>query len=496
MAPQGAHTESSRPAIAGQRQLVLFLLLSCAQLGRASQQSSGQEVLPGRKLLLAGTAKPDYSFYHRKADLLQKVRDIVAANPNTMRLEERKASDKEYSISMQVVQVQLGGLVTNHSTQARLFMDFGEHAREFISAELGLALLRVLAGGREAVARVLPSTPERAEKLWSLLQQVAFVVLPLENAAGRDKVEGGALCERKNGRGVDPNRNWEVDWGRKEKDYDPNEEFPGAAPFSEPEVRIVLDIARTFKPHVWVNVHSGMEAMFTPWDHKAEVPPEAAEALRVLQTLQKELFTQTCVVGSGGKSVGYLAHGTATDYMFEKLKVPLPFTWEIYGDMQAPFSDCFRMFNPLTKQHMESVIALWLRTIFRLIELLPTHSALLADGVFKTPTPPGSTGSSGPKQRTVDPGNGRGPGPAAGVPGGGGGANDITGATTNSKVPQKGVEAPSEAIAPFGKEGPANETTVMAVTQQGATPGVSVTGPAENGVVKGGPMPGVHSYLW
>lgn len=38
------------------------------------------------------------------------------------------------------------------------------------------------------------------------------------------------------------------------------------------------------------------------------------------------------IVGSGGKSVGYLAHGTATDYMFEKLGVPVTFTWEIYGD--------------------------------------------------------------------------------------------------------------------------------------------------------------------
>jgi hypothetical protein len=55
-------------------------------------------------------------------------------------------------------------------------------------------------------------------------------ILPMENTAGRDLVEGGKLCERKNGRGVDPNRNWAVDWGRKEKDYDPAEEFPGRAP--------------------------------------------------------------------------------------------------------------------------------------------------------------------------------------------------------------------------------------------------------------------------
>lgn len=51
----------------------------------------------------------------------------------------------------------------------------------------------------------------------------------MENVAGRDLVEAGNLCERKNGRGVDPNRNWDIDWGVKEKDYDPKEEYPGRA---------------------------------------------------------------------------------------------------------------------------------------------------------------------------------------------------------------------------------------------------------------------------
>jgi hypothetical protein len=53
----------------------------------------------------------------------------------------------------------------------------------------------------------------------------------MENEHGRRLVEEGRLCERKNGRGVDPNRNWALDWGTKEPDYDPNEEYPGTAPF-------------------------------------------------------------------------------------------------------------------------------------------------------------------------------------------------------------------------------------------------------------------------
>ena len=86
------------------------------------------------------------------------------------------------------------------------------------------------------------------------------------------------------GRGVDLNRNWGVDWGKKEKvlsslhslsfkipsllmrygpcfyqDYDPYEENPGTAPFSEPETQIMRKLALSFDPHIWINVHSGME---------------------------------------------------------------------------------------------------------------------------------------------------------------------------------------------------------------------------------------------
>lgn len=52
---------------------------------------------------------------------------------------------------------------------------------------------------------------------------------------------------------------------------------------------------------------------------------------------------------------GYLAHGTATDYMHDILGVPFSFTWEIFGDVTATFNDCFRMFNPLTKEHLDQV---------------------------------------------------------------------------------------------------------------------------------------------
>jgi hypothetical protein len=47
------------------------------------------------------------------------------------------------------------------------------------------------------------------------------------------------------------------------QDYNPYEENPGIAPFSEPETQIMRKLALSFDPHVWINVHSGMEVSCT-----------------------------------------------------------------------------------------------------------------------------------------------------------------------------------------------------------------------------------------
>ena len=91
-----------------------------------------------------------------------------------------------------------------------------------------------------------------------------------------------------------------------------------------------------------------MEAVFSPYDHVAATPKGAsADATgALLAAVDAAACGGRCAKGSGGAAVGYLAHGTATDYMYDVLKVPVASTWEIYGDEEAGFEDCFRMFNP------------------------------------------------------------------------------------------------------------------------------------------------------
>ncbi|GLI70695.1 hypothetical protein VaNZ11_015636 [Volvox africanus] len=361
---------------------------------------------------LATFASPNYTIYHRHGELISEVVEVVNANPGFMKLEVFSERDGSYDVELKVVTVEPGGFSNRHGEKVRMLLDFGEHGRELISSELGLLLLKTLAAP-EGVMRVFPGELDRGRELQRLLDGTVIKILPMENEGGRQLVEAGRLCERKNGRGVDPNRNWEVDWGTKEPDYDPNEEYPGVAPFSEPETKVLRQVAAEFKPHVWLNIHSGMEAMLAPWDHLPEIAVEARPSVDILQRIFFDIMANTtCVVGSGGKTVGYLAHGTATDYMFKILQVPMAYTWEIYGDLKAHFDDCFRMFNPLDEEDFKEVLQRWLRAIMRLVELMPGHPALKDSKAWSVPSSGSGPGvqQQGHSGAAKEPGDGAAPG--------------------------------------------------------------------------------------
>lgn len=247
-----------------------------------------------------------------------------------------------------------------------VFQSFGQHGRELITTELALRILEILSDEHS-----IPGIDYTS--LSTMLDKLVIKVVPMENLNGRKLVEAGDLCDRRNGRGVDLNRNWSVDWGKKEEDYDPYEENPGTAPFSEPESQIMRKLAVTFDPHIWANVHSGMEALFMPYDHKNTTPDglPSQQMKLLLQKVNQLHCSERCMIGSGGGSVGYLAHGTATDYMYDVVKVPMAFTFEIYGDTAASNKDCFKMFNPTDTSTFNRVLDDWSAAFFTIFKLGP-----------------------------------------------------------------------------------------------------------------------------
>eukprot|EP00897_Mesotaenium_endlicherianum_P008560 jgi/Mesen1/7732/ME000407S06962 len=306
-------------------------------------------------------ARPNYTLYHDCASLLREVEALAARHSPYMRVASQQLELDGYSSELSVVTLDRGTPSNGSDARIRALLNFGQHGREIVTSEVALRLLQMLAG--EA-----PLPPAMASELPHLLPHLLLQVVPMENVNGRRRFEAGELCERKNGRGVDTNRNWSVDWGVKEK-----EEYPGAHAFSEPEAEMLRQVALQLQPHLWVNMHSGMEALFMPYDHRKGPPQDGtAGAMQgLLQALNQEHCAGKCVVGSGGGSVGYYAHGTATDWMHAELHVPLSLTFEIYGDQKADNDDCFRMFNPITPEAMEKVVNNWAEAVVALLLKLP-----------------------------------------------------------------------------------------------------------------------------
>ncbi|XP_042495513.1 mast cell carboxypeptidase A isoform X1 [Macadamia integrifolia] len=343
-----------------------FLLLFLGLLQLSS-------LINGRNLSDPSFTPIRHDLYHSSEALIKEIKALVGRHPERLSMEAIRTGNKGYYAEVLVVTYGHFSKEINDSSKIRILLSFGQHGRELITSEVAFRLLSILSG-EKSIPKIDPISLNRT------LEKLVIKVVPMENLSGRRLVEAGDLCERRNGRGVDLNRNWSVDWGKKEKDYDPYEENPGVAPFSEPETQIMRKISKSFNPHIWVNVHSGMEALFMPYDHRNTTPDgSSSDIMRMmLKDLNHLHCHDRCSIGSGGGSVGYLAHGTATDYMYDIVKVPMAFTFEIYGDVEASSKDCFKMFNPIDLSTFNRVLNNWCAAFLTIFQKGPHHLGFIS----------------------------------------------------------------------------------------------------------------------
>jgi len=252
-----------------------------------------------------------FPFYHTTDQIHDELTALADKCPG-MTLESRMADDRSIDV------------VTIRAPQTkpvnRNFLLFGEHARELISPESGLHFIKTLCG-------VVGDKERTAE----VLKDSEFQIVVNGNPASRKSVERGDFCLRVNPSGVDLNRNWDEEW-QGTTVLDSADTNPGSEPFSEPETRVFKDLVTMYKPTNFLTVHSGTKGIYMPWayDMKHLARRNQPAMMHIMKALDKEHCE--CPFGAAGKEVGYACPGTCLDWVYDKLKTPYAFAFEIFTD--------------------------------------------------------------------------------------------------------------------------------------------------------------------
>jgi len=248
-------------------------------------------------------------------------------------------------VDLDVLRVSRQGQASQPKVRAMLI--FGEHARELITGEAALGLAKALCGGSNPVAN-------RA------LDAADFILVPNANPVSRKMVEKGYYCKRTNEDGVDLNRNWSEEH-RDTSVPQGDEMYPGPNGFSEPETQLLQGLIDQERPDVYLSVHSGAYLLGTPYGFEDRPPTDEASMLEVLKPISEKYCGGNCPYGNLAKLIHYENPGCDIDYVYDRLRTPYVFTWEIFvgEDFRERFIDEAQMMHSGPKSFLQKRQQRW-----------------------------------------------------------------------------------------------------------------------------------------
>jgi hypothetical protein len=258
---------------------------------------------------------PNLGVYHTLDEVKAELDATVAAHPELARLAEIGQSVE----GRKIWAIRIGSCLEDGKKPAFLFTG-AHHAREWISIEVPMGLIKRLVEGYASDAAIRKLVDER--EIW---------IVPALNPDGVQHSQTEYTMWRKNRRknadgsfGVDVNRNYGYKWGQEGASDDPGDEtFRGTAPFSEPETRAIRDLSVAKKFVAAISFHSYSELILWPWGYTYEATPDG----RVFSQLGTAMGRLTGYKPEQSCQL-YPTSGDFDDYMYGDLGV-LAFTFEL-----------------------------------------------------------------------------------------------------------------------------------------------------------------------
>ncbi|GAA3813520.1 M14 family metallopeptidase [Streptomyces phyllanthi] len=182
------------------------------------------------------------SRYHNYAEMNTEIDQRLAAYPNIM---SKRVIGKSYQ-GRDIVAIKISDNVASDESEPEVLFTHHQHAREHLTVEMALYLMRELGAGYGSDSRVTNMVNNR--EIW--------IVPDLNPDGGEYDIATGAYRSwRKNRQpnsgssyvGTDMNRNWNYRWGccGGSSGSTSSETYRGTAPESAPEVKVVADFVRS-----------------------------------------------------------------------------------------------------------------------------------------------------------------------------------------------------------------------------------------------------------
>jgi hypothetical protein len=264
--------------------------------------------------------KLDYPMYHTSKEITTKLQALTKNCEGADLSVETHSDDENPDVSMNLYKLKGHGVTKPVN---KVFLLSGEHARELIGSETTMAFLHALCNADGGAVEKISNA-----SVADVLKNSEFQVVVNGNPRSRLTVEKGDYCIRANPEGVDLNRNWDEEWNQSmtlTTDRGPH-------PFSEPETRIVKKMIEAFMPTTFLSVHSGTLGMYMPWAWSPDTlaARNHVQMMNILKSL--DISHCECPWGAAGKEVGYPCPGTSVDWVYDALKAPYSFAFEIWGN--------------------------------------------------------------------------------------------------------------------------------------------------------------------
>ncbi|MFE2260320.1 M14 family metallopeptidase [Streptomyces griseosporeus] len=273
------------------------------------------------------------SKYHNYAETNAEIDQRLAAYPGIM---SRRVIGKSYQ-GRDIVAIKVSDNVATDENEPEVLFTFHQHAREHLTVEMALYLLRELGAGYGTDSRVTSMVNSR--EIW--------IVPDLNPDGGEyDIATGSYRSWRKNRQpnsgssyvGTDLNRNWNYKWGccGGSSGSTSSETYRGSAPESAPEVKVVADFVRgrvvggKQQITAGIDFHTYSELVLWPfgYTYSDTATGMTADDYNAFRTVGQKMAASNGYTAEQSSDL-YITDGSIDDYLWGTQKI-FSYTFEMY----------------------------------------------------------------------------------------------------------------------------------------------------------------------